>query len=156
MMSMATMSMSMTMSTILRADLSGNLVSNWVALLSWNLDTDWSGNLSLMLLRHLVALSLNMLLTLWSSAVTRWISGSLAIVTSIGAMADHLGIMTNNSGAVVDLGLGLCALSGEGLLTLLDVGGVNNSLAHWSGNLSGVLLWNLVALLLNMLLALRS
>jgi len=71
-------------------------------------------------------------------------------------MADNLGIMTNNSGTVVDLGLGLSALGGECLLTLLDVSCVNNSLAHWSGNLSGVLLWNLVALLLNMLLTLRS
>ena len=74
MMSMATMSMTMPMSTVLRADLSGNLVSNWVALFSWNLDTDWPWNLSLMMLRHFMALSLNMLLTLRSCAVTSWIS----------------------------------------------------------------------------------
>jgi len=74
MMTMATMSMTMPMSTILRADFSGNFVSNWVALFSWDLDTDWSWNLSLMLLRHLMALPLNMLLTLRSCAVTRWIS----------------------------------------------------------------------------------
>jgi len=71
-------------------------------------------------------------------------------------MADNLGVMTNNGRAVVDLLMGLSALGGEGLLTLFNVGCVNNSLAHWSWNLSLVLLWDLLAHLLNMLLALGS
>ena len=62
--------------------------------------------------------------------------------------------MTNNGRAVVDLLMGLSALGGEGLLTLFNVGCVNNSLAHWSWNLSLVLLWDLLAHLLNMLLTL--
>ena len=56
----------------------------------------------------------------------------------------------------MDLLMGLSALGGEGLLTLFNIGCVNNSLAHWSWNLSLVLLWDLVAHLLNMLLALWS
>jgi len=56
----------------------------------------------------------------------------------------------------MDLLMGLSALGGEGLLTLFNVGCVNNSLAHWSWNLSLILLWDLVAHLLNMLLALGS
>merc|ERR1712168_171643 len=109
-----------------------------------------------MLLGNLVALSLNVLLALGSIAVSlRGLSGSL-VVTSITSMADDLGVVTNNSGAVMNLLVGLCALCGECLLTLFNVGCVNNSLAHWSWNLSMVLLWDLVAHLLNMLLALGS
>jgi len=78
------------------------------------------------------------------------------MVTSDNSMADDLGVMTNNGRAVADLLMGLSALGGEGLLTLLNVGCVNNSLAHWSWNLSLVLLWDLLAHLLNMLLALGS
>merc|ERR1712221_41805 len=57
------------------------------------------------------------------------------MVSSNNSMADDLGVMTNNGRAVVDLLMGLCALGGEGLLTLFNIGCVNNSLAHWSWNL---------------------
>jgi len=66
-MSMSSMSMSM---TIRFTHFSGNLVSSWVALLSWHLMANWSWHFSLMLLGNLVALSLNMLLALRSIAVS--------------------------------------------------------------------------------------
>jgi len=149
------MSMSMTMSTFIFTHFSGNLVSNWVALLSWHLVADWSWDFSLMLLGNLVALSLNVLLALGSIAVSLGGLSRSLVVTSITSMADDLGVVTNNSGAVMNLLVGFSALCGECLLTLFNVGCVNNSLAHWSWNLSLVLLWNLLAHLLNMLLALR-
>merc|ERR1712142_301468 len=63
-----------------------------------------------MLLGNLVALSLNVFLTLGSIAVSlRGLSGSL-VVTSITSMADDLGIVTNNSGAVMILFVGFSAL----------------------------------------------
>merc|ERR1719443_889991 len=129
---MTSMSMSMTLSIfICSTHFSWNFVGNWMTLFLWNTLALLSWNLTLMLLRNLMALLLTMSL-------------------------DDLSVMTNNSRAMVDLGVGLGALSGESVLTLLNVGGVNNSLAHWSGDLSGVLLGDLVALLLNMLLALGS
>ena len=65
-------------------------------------------------------------------------------------------VMTHHGAAVVHLGVGLLALSGEGLLALLNVGGVHNGLAHGPGHLAGVLLGDLVTLLLHMLLALGA
>jgi len=152
-MSMSMTSMTMTMSIfICSTHFSWDFVGNWVTLFFWDALAFLSWNLLLMVLRNLVALLLNMFLADWSNASIAWLSISLAIVTSL----DDLGVMTNNSRAVVDLGVGLSALSGEGVLTLLNVGGVNNGLADGSWDLSLVLLGDLVALLLNMLLALRS
>ena len=71
-------------------------------------------------------------------------------------MRDDVAVMTDNSGAVVDLLVGLVALLGDDVLALLDVGGVHDSLAHGPGDLTGVLLGDLVALLLHMLLALGA
>jgi len=101
MVSMTTMSMSMTtMSMSINfTHFSGNLVSSWVALLSWHLVAHWSWDFSLMLLGNLVALSLNMLLALRSiavSSISRGLSRSL-VVTSNDSSADNLGVMTNNS-----------------------------------------------------------
>lgn len=85
------------------------------------------------------------------------LSGPLAVMSSVAVTSgDNLRVVTNNGGAVVDLGVGLGALGGEGVLTLLDIGGVHNSLAHGPGDLAGVLLGDLVALLLHMLLALGA
>ena len=64
--------------------------------------------------------------------------------------------MTNNGAAVVHLGVGLLALGGEGLLALLNVGGVHNGLTHGPGHLALVLLGDLVALSVHLLLALRA
>ena len=71
-------------------------------------------------------------------------------------MRDDVAVMTDNSGAVVDLLVGLVALLGDDVLALLDVGGVHDSLADGPGHLTRVLLGHLVALLLHMLLALGA
>ena len=59
----------------------------------------------------------------------------------------NLGVMTNNSRAVGNLGGDLLALSGDGLLAVLDGGDVNNGLTHGSANLSWGGHWDLVTLL---------
>ncbi len=69
---------------------------------------------------------------------------------------DNLGVVTNNSAAVVHLGVGLLALSGEGLLALLNVGGVHNGLAYGPRHLTLVLLWDLVTLSVLLLVTLRA
>merc|ERR1711970_109468 len=71
-------------------------------------------------------------------------------------MSDDMGVMTNNSRAVVNLLVGLMALLGDDVLALLDVGGVHDSLADRPGHLTRVSLGHLVALLLHMLLALGA
>ena len=72
------------------------------------------------------------------------------------ASRDDLRVMTHHGAAVVHLGVGLLALGGEGLLALLNVGGVHNGLAHGPGHLAGVLLGDLVALSVHLLLALGA
>ena len=69
---------------------------------------------------------------------------------------DDLGVMTNNSGAVMDLLGDLLAVLGDNVLALLDVGGVHQSLAHRPGDLLGLVCGDLVALLLHTLVALRA
>ena len=144
------------------ADLPSHLVGGGVALLPGLGVAHLSGHLPLMGLGHLVALSLNMLLADGSSRVTSGgsLRGGLSLAVVLSSIAvtssNNLGVMTNNSGAVVDLGVGLGALGGEGLLTLLDIGGVHHSLADGPGDLAGVLLRDLVALLLHVLLALGA
>ena len=66
---------------------------------------------------------------------------------------DDLGVMTNNGGAVVNLLGDLLTVLGDDVLALLDVGGVHHSLAHGPGDLLGVVLGDLVALLLHVLVA---
>ena len=48
---------------------------------------------------------------------------------------DDLLVMTNNLRAVMDILVVLFTVFSHNLLTLLNVGGVNNSLADWSWNL---------------------
>ena len=119
-------------------------------------DADLTRHLPGHLLRHLLTLPVHLLVTLGTTGVSS-ISGlslsfPLAVVTSL----DNLGVMTNNSAAVVHLGVGLLALSGEGLLALLDVGGVHNGLAHGPGHLTLVLLGDLVALSVLLLVTLGT
>merc|ERR1712025_31911 len=71
-------------------------------------------------------------------------------------MINNMCVMTNNLRAVVNLLVVLLALSDKLFLTLLNVGGVNNGLALLSWNLSLMLLRNLVALMVYMVLAMRS
>ena len=74
------------------------------------------------------------------------------MVTSL----DNLGVMAHHGAAVMHLGVGLLALGGEGLLALLNVGGVHDGLAHGPGHLALVLLGDLVALSVHLLLALGA
>ena len=109
----------------------------------------------------LLALPLHILLTLGSTGVTldSGLSSSLGLSLSLAVsvpMSDDMGVMTNNSRAVVNLLVGLMALLGDDVLALLDVGGVYDSLADGPGHLTRVLLGHLVALLLHMLLALGA
>jgi len=67
---------------------------------------------------------------------------------------DDLLVMTNNSRAVVDLLVVFLTVFSYNILTLLNVGGVYNSLADWSWNLVGLVFWDLVTLLLHMFLTL--
>jgi len=138
---------------VVGADPPGHLVGGLVALLPGLGVTDRPGDLPLDVLGHLVALPLHVLLADGGGSVASGLSLSLAVSVTV---SDHVGVMTNNSGAVVDLGVGLAALGGEGVLTLLNIGGVNNSLAHGPGDLALVLLGHLVALPLHMLLALGT
>merc|ERR1719232_1051388 len=86
---------------------------------------------------------------------------SLGLPLSISVtMRNNLGVMTNNGGAVADLlGDGVAVLSND-VLALLDVGGVHDGVVDLVANLSGhlalVLLGDLVALSVNLLLALRT
>jgi len=146
------------------ADLSRNLDLNWVAFFPWYLDTDLSGDLVRALHWLLVALHVLLGMALRSRGVS--ISGLsfslcftlfVAISTiSTMSMGNNLRVMTNNSRAMVDLCVSSVALGGEGFLTLLNIGCVNNSFADWAGDFARVLDWLLVALSVLLVLALRS
>ena len=89
---------------LLFLDIGGSANLIWDLDLNW--DTDLSWDLSLGLVWNLLALLLNMLLALRSGRVSvASVSGfglgvSLSITISMG---DNLGVMSNNSGAVVNL-----------------------------------------------------
>jgi len=146
------------------ADLSGYLDLNRMAFLPcyWNTDLSW--DLVRALDRLLVALPVLLGMALRSTAdsipgLSFSLSFTLLItISTISAMtmSNNLRVMTNNSRAVVNLSVGSVALGGEGFLALLDVGGVNNSLAHWAGDLAGVLDWLLVALPVLLVMTLRT
>ena len=78
----------------------------------------------------------------------------LLMMSTIPSTMDHLGVMTNNSRMLVDLHGCLLTVLGDNVFTLLNVGCVNNSLAHWTRDLLGLVLWDFVALSVNMFLAL--
>ena len=69
---------------------------------------------------------------------------------------DDLGVVTNNGGAVVNLLGDLLTMLGDDVLALLNVGGVHHGLAHGPGDLLGIVLGDLVALLLHVLVALGA
>jgi len=114
----------------------------------------WSWNLSLVLLWDLMAHLLNMLLALWSRGVSlaaiSWLSISFSLsfsLSMVSSMRDNLGVMTNDSGAMVDLLVCLLAVLGHNILTFFNVCGVNNDIIFFMAFLSLVLDWLLVALL---------
>jgi len=80
----------------------------------------------------------------------------MTISISMRMVINNLGVMTNNLGAMVSLDMGLVTLLMNNILTFLNVGGVNNGLALLSWHLSLMLLGNLVALVFNIVLAVRS
>merc|ERR1740131_726732 len=94
-----------------------------------------------------------MLLALWSGGVSlatiSWFSISFSLSFSlsvVSSMRDNLGVMTNDSGAMVDLLVCLLTVLGHNILALLNVCGVNNDIIFFMAFLSLVLDWLLVAL----------
>merc|ERR1712025_1385454 len=124
-------------------------INNGLALLSWNL--------SLMLLRNLVALMVHMVLAMRSRWVTLVTSFSISLVITMGVTSMNLvRIMTNNLGAVVNLGVLFLTVSLDNFLTVFNVGGVNNDVIFLMTFLMMLLLWSLVTLLLYIVMALWS
>jgi len=79
-----------------------------------------------------------------------WLSISFSLSVSLSitmSMGDNLGVVTNNSGAMVDLLVCLLTVLGHNILALLNVGCVNNDIIFFMAFLSLVLDWLLVALL---------
>ena len=68
---------------------------------------------------------------------------------------DNLGVMSNNSRAVMNLLVGLLAVLGHDVLALLDVGGVHDDIVLGVALLPLVLDWLLVALLVGLAEALE-
>jgi len=151
-------------------DLSGDLNLNWVTLLPWNWDTDFSGNLVRVLDRLFVTLSVllgmafgtaGVSISWFSFGLCFWLSISFTFFVSMStistmSMGNNLRVMTNNSRAMVNLGVSSVALGGEGFLTLLNVGCVNNGFANRTRNLAFILDWLLVALSILLVMTLRS
>merc|ERR1719228_2242705 len=95
-----------------------------------------------------------MLLALGSRGVSlasiSWLSISFSLSVSLSipmSMGDNLGVVTNDSGAMVDLFVCLLTVLGHNILALLNVGCVNNDIIFFMAFLSLVLDWFLVALL---------
>ena len=115
------------------------------------------GHLAGVLLGDLVALLLHMLLALGAGAVSMVTSLGISLSLSLAVMSvsNNLGVMTDNSGAVVNLlGHGVAVL-GHDVLALLDVGGVNNGVVLLVADLPLVLDGPLVALLVGLAEALE-
>ena len=124
-------------------------VNNGLALLSWDL--------SLMLLGNLVALVFNMVLAVRSRRITLVTSFSISLVISMRVTSMNLvRIMTNNLGAVVDLGVLFLTVSSDNLFTVFNIGGVNNDVIFLMTLLTVLLFWSLVALFLYVVMALWS
>ena len=90
--------------------------------LGLNLVADWSG----VLLWNLVALLLDILLAVRSRGVSTITRLSISLVVT---SMNLVGIMSNNSRAVVNLGVSFLAVLGDNVLTLLNVCGVHNCVA---------------------------
>ena len=94
-------------------------------------DTDLSGDLAGVLDWLLVALPVLLGMALRSSGVSRLslsISSPLAISISTMSMRHNLGVMTNNSRAVVNLVGGFLAVLCDNILAFLNIGSVNNDI----------------------------
>merc|ERR550517_550381 len=111
------------------------------------------GDLAGVLPGHLVTLLVHILVALGSSGVALVSGLSLSLAISVSMMTDDMGVVANNSGAVVDLLVGLMALLGDDVLALLDVGGVHNGVVLLVALLPLLLDGLLMTFLLNVLLA---
>merc|ERR1712013_675392 len=105
---------------------------------------DRAGNLALILYWPLVALPVLLVNTLRTSGVSR-LSFTLTIPSM--SMSHYLGVMANNSRAVVDLLRCFLTMSGDDVLTLLNISSVYNNIIFLMALLALVLYWLLVALL---------
>merc|ERR1719347_812390 len=81
---------------------------------------------------------------------------SSSLVISMRMMINNMCVMTNNLFTVMSFMMFLVTLSYEFFFTMFNVGGINNGLTFCSGNLSLMLLRNLVTFVVNMVLAVRS
>merc|ERR1719317_1617580 len=107
---------------------------------------DRAGNLALILYWPLVALPVLLVNTLRTSRVSR-LSITLTITISSISMSHYLRVMANNSRAVVDLLRCFLTMSGDDVLTLLNISSVYNNIIFLMALLALVLYWLLVALL---------
>jgi len=105
---------------------------------------DRAGNLALILYWPLVALPVLLVVALRTSGVSRL---SLTLPIPSMSMSHHLGVMANNSRAVVDLLRCLLTMSGNDVFTLLDISSVYDNIIFLMALLALVLYWLLVALL---------
>ena len=113
--------------------------------------------LVLLFLGDLVALLVLLVMTLWSMGVSMMgrlsISFTLVVaVISIRAMMLHVGVMTNNMRAVVNLSVFFLTVSVGDILTLLNVGGVYNMLTL----IMFLMLGDLVALVVLLVMTTRT
>merc|ERR1719233_1248370 len=105
---------------------------------------DRTGNLALILYWPLVALPVLLVMALRTSGVS-WLSLTLTITSM--SMSHYLGVMANNSRAVVDLLRCFLTMSGDDVFTLLNISSVYDNIIFFMALLALVLYWLLVTLL---------
>ena len=81
---------------------------------------------------------------------------SFSLVISMRMMINNMCVMTNNLFTVMSFMMFLVTLSDEFFITVFNVCGINNGLTFSSRNLSLMLLGNLMALMIYMVLTVRS
>ena len=114
------------------------------------------GDLPGVLVRHLVALPVHLLLALGAAGVASVSGLSIGVPLAISVtMRDDLGVVTNNSGALVNLLGDRVAVLGDNVLALLNVGGVHNGVILLMADLPLVLDRPLVTLLVGLAEALE-
>ena len=104
-----------------------DLPGNRVALLPGDGVADLPGDLAGVLDGPLVALPLSVGVALGGGGVAAMSIAGVGLPLVVSTMAVDLGVMANNTRAVVNLLRHLVALLGNNVLALLHVGGVNNS-----------------------------
>jgi len=124
--------------------------------LIWHADSPW--DLARVLDWLLVALPVLLGMALRSSGISRLslsVSITLAISVSSMSVGHNLGVMTNNSRAVVDLLRSFFAMGGDDVFAFLNISGVNDDVIFLMTLLTLVLDWFLVTLLMGLAEALK-